>query len=253
MGRIVNGFSFAGSSSRDPIAALFASGEEGAWYDPSDLSTMFTTSAGSTLASVDGPVGRIEDKSGNANHATQATAAARPTLRQTAGGLYYLEFDGVDDQLLFAVGLTGNTALTNHVAAAKKGTQTGRRAFLVLGAGGIRQGVDSGYGATADKYNFSIGGVADLTGSVANFPGTVLQTATKNSARDYVYRENGAQQAAVTDTANLSLTDTAQLGARYAAISQGDIYGAVVRGALSTASEIAAAEAWLAAKSGVSL
>lgn len=31
--------------------------------------------------------------------ATQVTAAARPILQQTAGGLYYLDFDGVDDNM----------------------------------------------------------------------------------------------------------------------------------------------------------
>jgi hypothetical protein len=34
------------------------------------------------------------------NHATQATAAGRPILRQLAGGEYYLEFDGIDDSLV---------------------------------------------------------------------------------------------------------------------------------------------------------
>jgi hypothetical protein len=33
------------------------------------------------------------------NHATAPSDAARPVLRQTAGGLYYLEFDGTDDRL----------------------------------------------------------------------------------------------------------------------------------------------------------
>jgi len=46
------------------IAALFASGEQGAWYDPSDLSTMFQDSAGTTPVTEDGqPVGLILDKS----------------------------------------------------------------------------------------------------------------------------------------------------------------------------------------------
>lgn len=36
------------------------------------------------------------------NHATQATAASRPTLRQDASGYYYLEFDGIDDSLAMA-------------------------------------------------------------------------------------------------------------------------------------------------------
>ena len=65
------------------IAALFGSGEEGAWYDPSDSSTVWQDAAGTTPAGVGDPVGRIDDKSGNGNHATQTTSAARPILQQS--------------------------------------------------------------------------------------------------------------------------------------------------------------------------
>lgn len=45
-------------------AALFASGEQGVWYDPSDFSTMFQYSAGTTpVTAVGQPVGLILDKS----------------------------------------------------------------------------------------------------------------------------------------------------------------------------------------------
>ena len=77
---------------------LFARGEAGAWYDPSDIRSIFQDSAGTVPAAVDGPVGRLADKSGRGNHAVQAVAAARPTLRSESGRLY-LEFDGVDDCL----------------------------------------------------------------------------------------------------------------------------------------------------------
>jgi hypothetical protein len=76
--------------------ALFAGGEAGAWFEPGPT-TCFTDTAGTTAAGVGDAVARINDLSGNGNHATQTTAAARPILRQTAGGLYYLETDGVDD------------------------------------------------------------------------------------------------------------------------------------------------------------
>jgi hypothetical protein len=36
------------------------------------------------------------------NHATQATSASRPVLKQDANGKYYLKFDGVDDSLATA-------------------------------------------------------------------------------------------------------------------------------------------------------
>lgn len=79
------------------VFQLFADGEQGAWYDPSDLSTLFQDSAGTTPVTADGdPVGYMADKSGNGNHATQSIAASRPVYR-TDGTLHWLEFDGVDD------------------------------------------------------------------------------------------------------------------------------------------------------------
>ena len=45
-------------------ASLFAAGEQGAWYDPSDFSTMFQDSAGTTpVTAVEQPVGLLLDKS----------------------------------------------------------------------------------------------------------------------------------------------------------------------------------------------
>lgn len=92
-------------------ASLFASGEQGAWYEPS-TTTCFTDTAGTIPATVGDAVARINDLSGNGNHATQATAAARPILRQTAGGLYYLERDGVDDHLTIPAIFTGTEDVT---------------------------------------------------------------------------------------------------------------------------------------------
>src|SRR5690554_962627 len=82
----------------DPLS-LFSNGEQGAWYDPSDLTTLYQDSAGTTPVTADGdPVGRMLDKSGNGNHADQSVAASRPIYR-TDGVLHWLEFDGVDDSL----------------------------------------------------------------------------------------------------------------------------------------------------------
>jgi len=100
----------------DP-ASLFASGEDGVWYDPSDLTTMWTDTAGTTqtTAVLEGvtptsanQVARIDDKSGNGNHALQGTSPAQPILRVTSGGLYYLEFDGTDDFMSVAYTTTFN-------------------------------------------------------------------------------------------------------------------------------------------------
>lgn len=67
------------SSADSVIKGLFSAGEVGVWYDPSDLTTLFQDSAGTTPVTAAGqPVGRMLDKSGRGNHATQATAAQRP-------------------------------------------------------------------------------------------------------------------------------------------------------------------------------
>lgn len=63
------------------LAVLFGAGEQGVWYDPSDMATMFQDTAGTIpVTGVEQPVGRVLDKSGRGNHATQATAAKRPVL-----------------------------------------------------------------------------------------------------------------------------------------------------------------------------
>ena len=60
---------------------LFSASEPGAFYDPSDMSTLFQDSAGTVpVTAVEQPVGLILDKSGRGNHASQATTTKRPIL-----------------------------------------------------------------------------------------------------------------------------------------------------------------------------
>ena len=77
---------------------LFLSGEQGAWYDPSDLTTLFQNSAGTTpVTAVEQPVGLMLDKSGRGNHASQSTSASRPILRARYNLFTYSEqFDNPD-------------------------------------------------------------------------------------------------------------------------------------------------------------
>ena len=65
-----------------PIGTLlFSAAEPGAWYDPSNLSTLFQDEAGSIpVTAVEQPVGRMLDLSGRGNHASQATTTKRPVL-----------------------------------------------------------------------------------------------------------------------------------------------------------------------------
>ena len=68
-----------------------------AFYESDDASTI-TESGGS--------VSQWDDKSGNGNHATQATGTRQPiTGTRTINGLNALDFDGVDDQFVIGSGL----------------------------------------------------------------------------------------------------------------------------------------------------
>jgi hypothetical protein len=103
------------------------------WLDPSDLSTLFQDSAGTTPVTADGhPVGKILDKSGNGYHASQSTASKRPLYR-TSGGLSWLEFDGVDDSLSLSgsgLNILRNSPAATGIAAVKDNTPGSLRVFL---------------------------------------------------------------------------------------------------------------------------
>lgn len=76
-----------------------------AWYDPSDMSTLFQDSAGTVPVTATGqPVGRMLDKSGNGSHLIQATTAFKPAYT-VSGALQFLQFDGIDDTMATAAAL----------------------------------------------------------------------------------------------------------------------------------------------------
>lgn len=72
----------------DP-ATLFGPSDDGYFFDISDLSTLFSDTARTTAAVVDGPVKGITDKSGKGHHMTWVSGNTL-TLRQS-GSFYYLE------------------------------------------------------------------------------------------------------------------------------------------------------------------
>lgn len=71
-----------------------------ALYDISRLDSLFQEIADpETPAAVDGPVGTIVDLTGNGNDWIAPTEGQRPILRES-NGIYWLEFDGEDDELV---------------------------------------------------------------------------------------------------------------------------------------------------------
>lgn len=100
------------------IKALFANGEQGAWYDPSDLTTMFQDRAGTIQVTADGQtVGKILDKSGRGNHAVAPNDSARPLYKERINLLSYSEDIAAEFSL-------GNVTITPNVVMAPNGTMT---------------------------------------------------------------------------------------------------------------------------------
>lgn len=146
------------------ITALFANSEKGFWYDPSDLSTLFQDSAGTTPVTAAGqPVGRMLDKSGNGLHMTQATEAARPTL-QVSNGLYYLDFGGTHWMSTAAAAYTANNVATVILGVHK--TTAVRSLLLEYGPGGTAGAFTVDHSTTASTLN---GYGVTLTGGTTSF------------------------------------------------------------------------------------
>lgn len=241
-GRMAGG----GAPAFDP-ASLFASGEEGAWFEPSDLSTLFQNSDGTTAVSVGDPVGYIANKSGNGNHATQATAAARPTLQQTAGGLYYLDFDGVDDWLLAtAIGITVNDAWE-----VVWGTSQGTSGRFFWSMGGVADAVRNGGGS--DLRWGTTTSIASLTESDTVF-GVSAAVAGSNDLTGYV---NGAAQTTITRpssaSADVDLAISSAQTFQFNSGSDANFFGGIWINRQLTAQERADTVEYLAARTGVTL
>jgi hypothetical protein len=80
---------------------MFSAAEKGAWFDASDLTTLFQDSAGTIpVTAVGQKVGKWLDKSGNNNHAVQATVANQPTYQIDSEGNPNVTFTKSGTQLV---------------------------------------------------------------------------------------------------------------------------------------------------------
>jgi len=252
-----------GAPAFDP-ATLFAGGEGGVWYEPNP-STCFTDTAGTTAAGVGDAVARINDGSGNGNHATQPTAAARPTLRQTAGGSYYLELDGVNDWLS-----AGDVTFLDGVANAtiayglQKPTTTAQRAPLgkwLTNAGPVFTfAID--YFSNLNR--FFIGNTAPsppyfaLSASDVPDGSDAIYVAQKTST-SLVVRKNAASfisasvAATFPDNSEPLAVGAKTEGGNASAFYANPIYAILIIDRVLTAEELGNLESYLAEKSGVTL
>jgi hypothetical protein len=119
-------------------ALLFAGGIEGVWLESFDISTLFQDSAGTTpVTAATNPIGYAGDKSGNDNHAVQATAAFR-LIYQT--GPDRATLNKIDDRLSVTVpvgGFTGTMVLATDQGTASYGVTIPAGAYDIGGRGGL--------------------------------------------------------------------------------------------------------------------
>lgn len=252
-------------------ANLFASGEEGIWLEV-DPTTTFTDTARTTSATVGDAVAGWADKSGNGYHASQPTLASRPILRQDAGGAYYLEFDGSND-FITSGSIDFATGLDQQITAASAFDATGQTGTGVIyeaGRAGInRSGSclymrDDGSGYEGRWWNnVETQGVRK---QYATTPGhdvfTVLMDRDQAAIADAMkLRVDGVEVATTTLPSDIATTQSFRnyplsIGRYYnisAGYLDGKLYGLIVVNRTLTAEELTGLDAYLAAKSGVTL
>lgn len=242
----------------DPVA-LFANGEQGVFYDPSDLSTLFQDAAGTIPVTGAGqPVGLMKDKSGRGNHASQAGATSLPIL-QTANGLWWLAYDGADDWIATNnIDFTATNKMTVWMGIHKAtDTSTGIPCELGIGGSNGSFALVSPNSTGTPTYGYSSRGTATVGGNRTGYPAphtAVLCMQADIAAPSASLRVNATADVGVTSSqgtgnyGNLPL----YIGRRGGTAFQfnGRLYGLIVRGAKSTDVEIAQTEAWMNAKTG---
>jgi hypothetical protein len=253
-------FARSAIASFNPLS-LFVSGEQGVWYDPSDFANMFQDSAGTTpVTAVGQPVGKILDKSGRGNHALQATTANRPVLQQDGAGRYYLAFNGTNSSLATAgnVDLTG-TAQVSVFAGVRKLSDAARGLLVELGNALTSNGfqINAPSAAATSNYTFLSAGSTQITATATPFAAPLTSVITGQgdiAAPSNTIRVNGAQVASnpASQGSGAFSNNPIYIGARGGSslFFNGNLYGLIVRGATSNASQIARAEMFMNSKTG---
>jgi hypothetical protein len=241
--------------------SLFAASEKGVWFDPSDITTLFQDSAGTTPVTAAGqPVGRMLDKSGNGAHATQATAGARPTYQIDQYGWPYLSFNGSSSFMATsAINLTGTDKLTATIGLLVNPNKiTAGTAVCTGGDPNATNGTFLiGAPSSGADHSFYLRGSSTLLARVPNqvigddvLTGVFdISAATKEL--ELIPRLNSVQSTNISWTGTTAGTGSfgnqpLYIGALGGSgvYFQGNIYQVIVRGALSTADQIYQTEAW---------
>jgi hypothetical protein len=226
----------------DPTS-LFAGGETGAWWDPSDHTTTFQDTAGTTPANANGQtVQLIKDKSGNGNNLVMTPGQTGPTLN-TSGGLWWLTFNGTSDSI--RAGFTIATPVSN-VSAARIITYVNGSILWTSGSPELFQNAPS---PRIQMYGGAYGPF-DSSNMTVGADHVVLQV--WNGASSTLQVDNNA----INNTNDPAATHSgASVGGTGGALNLSNIrwYGAVEIGRLLTTAETNNCRTFFGAKAGLSL
>ncbi len=244
------------------IRSMFAGGEQGFFYDPNDLSTMWQDQAKLLPVTGEGqPVWHILDKSGNNNHAFATSSATRPILRKNATtGAYYLAFDGSDDFLVTSSIDFTATDKVSLFAGVRKLSDASRAVLLELGSTRLNTFRIEAPTVSTASYAFNAGATT-VTGQIrSGFAAPISNVLTMRnsiSTSNLAIRIDGVEGSPVTVNQGGGNFGNSPLyvGRRDGTTLpfSGHIYNLIGIGRLTTESETAAIEKELAKRIGVTL
>ena len=252
------------------ILTLYGNGEQGAMYIPVPKvlgqQVLYQDAAGTVPVVSDGdPVGLMLDLSGNDNHGTQETSAARPIYR-TDGTLHWLESDGADDFLsVQSVDMTHTNQQVISAGLRKEGEDGTFRALIetarnVNSTRGVLISAPSGDSAANYRIRVNAGvGAENISTLAGTFSGVTTNVLTGVHAPGVV----GTRMSVDGQEVNSGLaadnngnfgSEAWTIGSRLgtSAFFLGRIYGLVVVDSY-VESHVAQVEQFLANKSGVLL
>jgi hypothetical protein len=241
----------------DP-ADLFNGGLKGAWYDASDLTTLWQDTAGTTPVTTDGQsVARWDDKSGNGNNLLQSTSGFRPVYR-TSGGLHWVDFAGGDDRLSSAA-FASSIAQPLTVCGAWKTDVSGNQVLCDGLTSGGRVHITRGdppdqmqiYAGTLTFINDSSGG-ATVIGPVS---AAAVETVLFNGASS-TYRRNAVAKFITGTNPGTNPMDGVKLGTWQGETSgflDGRVYQFFVREGTVAGTDRSNLETYIGAKCGLTI
>jgi lysophospholipase L1-like esterase len=244
---------------------FFSGGEQGGWYDPSDLSTLFQDAAGTTPVTAAGQtVKRWNDKSGRGNH--MSNAAATWTYQVDAAGKPYVQTDGTTRLNLVSGTTLAWGAGTATIVVSYKPTTAGQSRTIV-GFGNVSNTVGtwsfesiSGGPLVYRRGSGSFGGnsSASVSTTTTTFCATIDLSGTTHATETENWRVNGSSPALTnygatdTGTGNFGSNDLriAGGGTNPSSFWSGRIYQIIVSAKKATLAELQLAETYSGDKAG---